>query len=112
MSRKHVDEYYNQICAQYKELLENTKEVEKSMKEGIVSPEFLDNYKKVIEPVKVNYERWSYMIFLLNMPNKKEKKRKYLKQREKEIDEYKNKQLDKIDLVETKEAILEAKKFV
>ena len=112
MSKKHVEEYYNQICEQYKELLNNTKEVEKAVKEGLVSPEFLDNYKKIIEPNKVNYERWSYMMFLLNQPNKKEKKRKYIKQHEKELQEYKEKHLDSVDIDESKEAVLEAKKFI
>lgn len=112
MSRKHVDEYYNQICEQYKELLENSKDLEKAVKEGMVSPDFLENYKKIIEPIKANYERWSYMIFLLNQPNKKEKKRKYLKQREKEIEEFRSKHLNTKDLDENNIALEEAKNFV
>ena len=52
------------------------------------------------------------MMFLLNQPNKKEKKRKYIKQHEKELQEYKEKHLDSVDIDESKEAVLEAKKFI
>ena len=95
MAKKDVEEYYNKICEVYHELLEDTKQLEQDATENIISPEFVENYKKKLEPIKENYERWSYMIFLLNMPNRKEKKKKYTKQqlgnlKDKDLDECKN----------------------
>ena len=83
MSVKHVNEYYNQICAQYQEMLNDIKDLEKECAEGIVEPERIDRLKDQIAPIKNNYERWSYMMFLLHQPNRKEKVKRYQKQNDK-----------------------------
>lgn len=80
MSVKHVEQYYQQICDQYKELLENIKDAEADLQENLVSPEYIDNLKQTIEPFKLNYNRWTYMMYLLRMPQKKEKQKRYEKQ--------------------------------
>lgn len=77
MSVKAVKRYYNQICDQYREMLENIKDLEKEAAEGIIEPERVDRLKEQIAPIKQNYERWSYMMFLLNEPNRKQKKANY-----------------------------------
>lgn len=83
MSVKHVEEYYNQICRQYQEMLDDIKDLEKECTEGIVEPERIDRLKEQIAPIKNNYERWSYMMFLLHQPNRKSKVKRYQKQNEK-----------------------------
>lgn len=83
MSVKHVEEYYNQICRQYQEMLDDIKDLEKECAEGIVEPERIDRLKEQIAPIKNNYERWAYMMFLLHQPNRKEKVKRYQKQNEK-----------------------------
>jgi len=80
MSKKHVDDYFNQICNDYHEMVEALRDMEKECNEGLVSPERVDNLKEMIKPIKYNYQRISYIMFLLNMPNKKEKKRWYSKE--------------------------------
>ena len=77
MSVKAVKRYYNQICDQYREMLENIKDLEKEAAEGIIEPERVDRLREQIAPIKQNYERWSYMMFLLNEPNRKQKKANY-----------------------------------
>ena len=83
MSIKHVEEYYNQICRQYQEMLDDIKDLEKECTDGIVEPERIDRLKEQIAPIKNNYERWSYMMFLLHQPNRKSKVKRYQKQNEK-----------------------------
>ena len=56
MSVKHVEEYYNQICRQYQEMLDDIKDLEKECTEGIVEPERIDRLKEQIAPIKNNYE--------------------------------------------------------
>lgn len=80
MSVKHVKEYYNKICEDYHEMIEALHELEEEANKNLVSPEQVEKLNTLIKPMKDNYERWSYMIFLLNMPNKKEKKKKYNRQ--------------------------------
>ena len=83
MSVKHVKRYYNQICDQYQEMLNDLKDLEKDLSEGIVAPELLDRVKHQIEPIKINYERWAYMMFLLNQPERKAKVKRYERQNKK-----------------------------
>ena len=112
MSVKHVKQYYNQVCDLYHELFENLRDLQKEAEQGLISPEKLEDYKKIIEPVKTNYERWSYMIFLLNMPNKKEQQKKYKKQRKEEVEEFTKNQADTASIKESKEALEKADNFV
>ena len=79
MSKKDVDAYYKQMCLDYGELVENLKEMETLVSKELISPDRIDELKKVIEPIKNNYMRISYIMYLLDMPNRKEKKKKYMK---------------------------------
>ena len=82
MAKRHVEEYFNKIAEQYKSLLNELKDFEKECNEGLVEPERFDNFKKIIEPLKNNYMTWSYVMYLLNLPNR-ESKVKIIKRRDK-----------------------------
>ena len=79
MSVKSLENHYNQVVAQYQEMLADLKDMEKELVEGLVSPDFIDNLKANIAPIKQNYEWWSYVMFLLHEPQRKEKREKYKK---------------------------------
>ena len=83
MSVKDVNRYYDQICDQYQEMLTNIKDVEKELEQGIVAPELLERLKEQVAPIKQNYERWAYMMFLLRQPTRKSKQKRYQKQNKK-----------------------------
>lgn len=85
MSVKAVKEYYNQICDQYHEMMQNIEDLEQECQEGLVEPERIERLKEQIAPLKQNYERWSYMIFLLNQPQRKSKHSKYYNTNKKKI---------------------------
>lgn len=85
MSIKHVNEYYKQICDQYNEMISDIKDLEKECEEGIIEPERIERLQEQVAPIKANYERWAYMMFLLHQPNRKEKISKYRKQNAKLI---------------------------
>ena len=87
---KHVKEEYEKQRHDYYELLENLKDMESMLSENMISAEQLDSYKKYIEPVKNNYMRWEWFMFLLNKPNRKEKEQKYNKQFKKYLDKIKD----------------------
>lgn len=99
MSVKHLREYYQKVCDQYNEMINDLQELEEYAKTNMVEPERLEQYKQTIGPIKENYLTLSYIIFLLNKPNKKEKQKKYLKQHKKELDKipYSNTQEGKIE---------------
>lgn len=83
MSVKHVKEYFNQISDDYVEMLDTVHELEEMVSNNIISQEKLDETIKVVEKLKDNYMRWSYMMYLLNQPNKKDKKKSYEKRMDK-----------------------------
>ena len=88
MSVKHIKEYYNKICEDYHEMINTLHELEEEASKNLVPPEQVENLNNLIKPMKDNYERWSYMIFLLNMPNKKEKKKVYNRQFKDVVDRF------------------------
>lgn len=83
MSKKDVEKYYNQITNDYKELVDSLKELEELAAQDIVNPDKVEDLRKAVEPLKNNYLRISYIMYLLNMPNRKEKKARYTKQQTK-----------------------------
>lgn len=87
MSRKHVEEYFNQISNDYHDMMEALRDMEDEVSNNLLSPDRLDNMKALIEPIKDNYMTWSYMMFLLNKPNKKKKQARYANQQGKNLDE-------------------------
>ena len=77
MSVKAVKKYYEQICDQYCEMLQDIRDFEEEAAKGLIEPERVDRLKEQIAPIKQNYERWSYMMFLLNQPQRKSKQKRY-----------------------------------
>ena len=105
MSVKHIKKYFDQIANDYTEMLDVIHELEEAVSENIISQEKLDETVKSVEKLKENYMRWSYMMYLLNMPNKKDKKKVYEKRMEKVLKSIPKK--DRVDsvLLENKDCI-------
>lgn len=85
MSVKDVKKYYNDISEQYKEMVENIRDLEEEASKGLVEPERIERLQEQIAPIKQNYERWSYMMFLLNEPRRKSKKALYQSKNKKQL---------------------------
>ena len=83
MSVKAVKKYYDQICEQYHEMVENIKDLEEECQNGLVEPERIERLKEQVAPLKQNYERWAYIMFLLNEPQRKSKRKAYAKRNQK-----------------------------
>lgn len=77
MSKKAVDKYYKEITDQYHEMLDDIKDIEKEVADNMAPPELLENLRTQITPIKQNWERWTYMMFLLNQPERKSKIARY-----------------------------------
>ena len=87
MSVKSLKKEYQQVVELYHEMLENLKEMEDELTNELVSPEFVDNLKKELEPITQNYQWWSYVMFTLNEPERKSKRDKYKKANKKTLAE-------------------------
>lgn len=95
MSKKDVDKYFNKICDDYHELIETLHEMEDAVSKGLLDPDRLEQLKLTIEPMKINWQRISYIMYLLNKPTKKSKYERYANQNKKLIQD--NSSLDDIE---------------
>ena len=86
MAVKHIKEYYEQVCDQYIQMNEELKDFQKEVEEGLVEPERIENLKKIIEPLKNNYMTLSWIMYLLNQPQRDSKERAYQKRNKKFMD--------------------------
>ena len=77
MAVKHIEEYYKKICKDYLDFVNELEDFAKEAEKGMIEPERLEQIKQDAQPLMMNYERWSYVMYLLHMPNKKGKKKAY-----------------------------------
>ena len=79
MANKDVKQYYYMMQAQYLEMKEDLADFEQALAEGFITEEQLIEAKSDIEKIESNYERLSYIMYLMEMPNRSRKKAKYTK---------------------------------
>ena len=83
MAKKDFDRYYEEVENTYLEMLENLRDMEREMADGLVDPDMFEQMKEMIIPLKNNYETLGYVKFLLNKPVRKEKEKRYISQNKK-----------------------------
>ena len=89
MSVKHVKDYYLKVTNDYHEMNKILEELENCLTENQAAQatKNIEMIRQQVAQLKENYLRLSYIMFLLNLPNKKEKQKKYTKQERKRIEE-------------------------
>ena len=80
MSVKTLENEFDKVFQQYHEMLTDLHDMEAEASQEMVPPEFIDRLKAQIEPIKQNFEWWSYVMYLLHEPQRGRKKAKYAKQ--------------------------------
>lgn len=73
MAVRDVIKEYTQIESQYQEMLADVKDYEQAFNEGKMTEEQYEQALQIVDGLKVNYERWSYFMFILT------KRKKYAK---------------------------------
>ena len=113
MAVKHIKDYYLKVTNDYKEMLNELKEFEIDFQNKLVTPENLDRLKKIIEPIKNNFQILSYIIYLLNKPqrNDRNKQLKYEKQHKKDTQSIEDKYTQNGLIKQNKESLDMLKKF-
>jgi hypothetical protein len=77
MANKDVKQYYYAMQAQYLEMKEDLADFEQALADGFITEEQLAEAKSDIEKIESNYERLSYIMYLMEMPNRADKKAGY-----------------------------------
>lgn len=80
MAKKDVQQYFFNMLVQYLEEKQNLADFESALKEGHITQEQMDEVLGIVANLEENYHRLAYIMFLLDMPNRKSKKESYVRQ--------------------------------
>lgn len=84
---------------------EELKDFQKEVENGIVEPERIENLKAVIEPLKNNYMTLSWIMYLLNQPQRPSKEKAY-ERRNKKFAASLDKNFDKSSILKQNEEVI------
>ena len=106
MAAKDVKEYYFKLIAQKAELEADLADFEEALKNGFITEEQMQAAKDELIPYQINLDRLTYIIYLLELPNRKTKKAKFAKQNKKILDELGKRNADEQSVIaENKSAL-------
>ncbi len=80
MAVKDVRNYFYTMLSQYIEEKQNLADFEEALKDGNITEEQMQEAMENVTNLETNYHRLVYIMYLLNMPNRKSKKSDYVKQ--------------------------------
>lgn len=87
MAVKDVKNYFYTMLCQYIEEKQNLADFEEALKEGYITEEQMQEALETVSGLEENYHRLVYIMYLLNMPNRKSKKDAYVRQHKEILDE-------------------------
>ena len=80
MAIKDVRNYYYTMLAQYLEEKQNLEDFADALKNGKITEEQMQEAMAIVADLETNYHRLSYIMYLLDMPNRPDKKPGYTRQ--------------------------------
>lgn len=89
MAVKDVKNYFYTMLCQYIEEKQNLADFEDMLKDGNITQEQMQEVMENVASLETNYHRLVYIMYLLNMPNRKDKKSDYTKQHKTILEELK-----------------------
>jgi hypothetical protein len=76
MAIRDVKDYYFKMLSQYMEMKGDLADFEQALKDGFITEEQMQAAFEEVNKVQQNYERLSYIMYLLNLPNRKSKRKR------------------------------------
>lgn len=89
MAVKDVKNYFYTMLCQYIEEKQNLADFEEALKKGNITQEQMQDVMENVANLETNYHRLVYIMYLLDMPNRKSKKSDYIRQHKTILDELK-----------------------
>ena len=80
MAVKDVRNYFYTMLSQYIEEKQNLADFEEALQSGLIAQEQMEEAMENVSCLEANYYRLAYIMYLLDMPNRKDKKQAYVKQ--------------------------------
>lgn len=94
MAIRDVKDYYFKMLSQYMEMKGDLADFEQALKDGFITEEQMQAAFEEVNKVQQNYERLSYIMYLLNLPNRKSKRKKLTTIDDALVVEFKNRKAD------------------
>ncbi len=110
MARKHVVQYYLEMQNVYFQMRDTMKDFDEMLRNGEIEEEVFKQAQKDYLEVEENYKRISYIMFLLNKPQKNSKEPKEIEDNKMWYDALKGESREAI-LDESKDALADFKKL-
>lgn len=79
MALRDVKDYYSKMFLQYLEMKNDLADFEQALKDGYITEDQLEELKAEFNNIEINYHRLSYIMYLLELPNRKSKQPRYKK---------------------------------
>ena len=108
MAARDVKEYYFKLIAQKAELEADLADFEEALKNGFITEEQMQTAKDELIPYQINLDRLTYIMYLLELPNRKTKKAKFTKQNKKILDELEKRKADEQSVISENKSALDA----
>ena len=108
MATRDVKEYYFKLIAQKAELEADLADFEEALKNGFITEEQMQAAKDELIPYQINLDRLTYIMYLLELPNRKTKKAKFAKQNKKILDELEKRNADEQSVISENKSALDA----
>lgn len=108
MAVKDVKKYYFKLIAQKAELEADLADFEEALKNGFITEEQMQAAKDELIPYQINLDRLTYIMYLLELPNRKTKKAKFAKQNKKILDELEKRNADEQSVIAENKSALDA----
>ena len=94
MAVRDVKDYYFKMLAQYLEMKNDLADFEAALKDGFITEEQMQAAIEEVNALQVNYDRLTYIMYLLELPNRKAKHARHHKANKKVVNALKDRQAD------------------
>ena len=108
MAARDVKEYYFKLIAQKAELEADLADFEEALKNGFITEEQMQAAKDELIPYQINLDRLTYIVYLLELPNRKAKKAKFANQNKKILNELEKRNADEQSVIAENKSALDA----
>ena len=88
MAIKDVKQYFYTMLSQYLEEKQNLQDFAEALKDGLITEEQMQEAMSAVASLEENYHRLAYIMFLFDMPNRKDKKAAYMRQYANIVEEF------------------------
>ena len=94
MAVRDVKEYYFKMLAQYLEMKNDLADFEEALKNGFITEDQMQAAVEEVNDLQLNYDRLTYIMYLLELPNRKSKHARHNKANKKVLDALKDRKAD------------------